>query len=275
MYCSQCGTRSYEIAKFCHVCGTPIGISSAPELQASTAVGRDSSVTIGPKKTSLVEPKIGENNSKGVKGWLLFLCISMIILGPLLTIGNLSTNYNAVAPFFKRFPGVHTATLIQIYGTIALLAFGVCAGVALWSRAKNAVALARKYFWTCITFWWLILFVTAFVANLPKEVTNEIIAEGMVQAIVGSLSAGLWLLYLSRSRRVFATYTNEVRPAYTGTDPILTCMDVLIKRGYKVKKKARGWEIREPLGGRKNIQTIEELQEYANSRKALPVAEAA
>ena len=44
-------------------------------------------------------------------------------------------------------------------------------------------------------------------------------------------------------------------------------MDLLVKKGYKVNKTYSGkWKIKEPLGGKMTINTLEDLIEYAQSR---------
>ena len=42
--------------------------------------------------------------------------------------------------------------------------------------------------------------------------------------------------------------------------------NVLASKGYVLNVKGSGWSVSEPLGGQQRIATIEDLEEYANSR---------
>ena len=48
---------------------------------------------------------------------------------------------------------------------------------------------------------------------------------------------------------------------------IQQCESLLSSKGYKLIPKANGWLVKEPLGGRQPIETLEELEHYANSRQ--------
>jgi curved DNA-binding protein CbpA len=45
------------------------------------------------------------------------------------------------------------------------------------------------------------------------------------------------------------------------------CARVLAQLGYRLAKKAMGWEVREPLGGRARIGSLEELIDYTKSKQ--------
>ncbi|MCX4152235.1 MULTISPECIES: J domain-containing protein [Paraburkholderia] len=45
------------------------------------------------------------------------------------------------------------------------------------------------------------------------------------------------------------------------------CTGVLAQLGYRLAKKAMGWEVREPLGGRARIGSLEELIDYTKSKQ--------
>jgi len=45
------------------------------------------------------------------------------------------------------------------------------------------------------------------------------------------------------------------------------CAGVLAQLGYRLAKKAMGWEVREPLGGRARIGSLEELIDYTKSKQ--------
>ncbi|MFL9929829.1 J domain-containing protein [Paraburkholderia sp. RL18-103-BIB-C] len=45
------------------------------------------------------------------------------------------------------------------------------------------------------------------------------------------------------------------------------CARVLARLGYRLAQKARGWEVREPLGGRARMGSLEELIDYTKSKQ--------
>jgi curved DNA-binding protein CbpA len=45
------------------------------------------------------------------------------------------------------------------------------------------------------------------------------------------------------------------------------CARVLAQLGYRLAQKAMGWEVREPLGGRARIRSLEELIDYTKSKQ--------
>jgi hypothetical protein len=45
------------------------------------------------------------------------------------------------------------------------------------------------------------------------------------------------------------------------------CEAILKSKGYKLKTSRAGWIVYEPLGGRKSIDTLEELEEYSKPRE--------
>src|SRR5215471_14786810 len=81
----------------------------------------------------------------GVKGWLVFFCISLTILNPLFTLANLSNGYNAVSQVADRLPGLMTATVVDSVLSLVIMALGIFAGVSLWAVKPNAVQVAKLY----------------------------------------------------------------------------------------------------------------------------------
>lgn len=48
---------------------------------------------------------------------------------------------------------------------------------------------------------------------------------------------------------------------------IAQCEAILTSKGYKLRQRGAGWLVREPLGGRQPVESIEELEQYARSRE--------
>ena len=143
---------------------------------------------------------------KGVKGWLLFLCVNLTILGP---VGNaiiIVASYAEAVFISKRYPSYWA---IEIFGDALVLAVNVVyslyAGVRLWRVRNNAVSSAKNF---------LILAGVVAVANMllllfagfPEEVLSTIMAASLPQLGPTLAIIVLWYRYLNRSKRVRATF---------------------------------------------------------------------
>jgi hypothetical protein len=79
----------------------------------------------------------------GVRGWLLFFCVSLCILSPLASAFMLVRGTIANAPYFARFPGLLLVTIASAALAVALMALAIVAGVALWQVKPDAVRGAK------------------------------------------------------------------------------------------------------------------------------------
>lgn len=151
--------------------------------------------------TSSLPPKL-----KGVKGWLLFLCIWLTVLMPLFALGQLYLEWIEAEPYFEQIPSLKSVVVLEIFGLIGLHAFGIYAGFALWSVKLHAVNIAKSFFLTLLAYAFVSPFVFAGVSGLPSEVVSAIKTEGIGQAIKAIMAFAVWFTYLYKSKRVQATY---------------------------------------------------------------------
>ena len=86
-----------------------------------------------------------DKDYKGVKGWLLLLCVSMAILTPLTGLISLMAVTDALKPYFDQDPALFKLVLISGICNICLLVYSMYAGVSLWRVAPNAVTSAKRY----------------------------------------------------------------------------------------------------------------------------------
>ena len=82
----------------------------------------------------------------GVEGWLLFLCLVLVVFAPL------ADSYHIIfstVPRLVNAPTFRTMFLLSVYSaTFAGLGiFSVIAGVRLWLIKPGAIKLARRYLW--------------------------------------------------------------------------------------------------------------------------------
>lgn len=144
---------------------------------------------------------------RGVRGWLLLLCLFLMIVMPLVAIlGMIGALQRAAAA-----PALGTVLLPEIVVELALAAFSIYAGWALYRMRPNAVRVARAYFITilALSIFGLVMLLAAGAAQSESQ-SNALIdtlrGPAVVAGIRQILIAAVCLLYLQRSKRVRATY---------------------------------------------------------------------
>ncbi|HKF55307.1 MAG TPA: DUF2569 family protein, partial [Blastocatellia bacterium] len=149
-------------------------------------------------------PQEAASEYRGVKGWLLFFCISLTILSPLITLGNLASGCSAASRVADRLPALMTATGIDSVLAVLVMALGIFAGVSLWTVRPNAVPVAKLYLIVLPVY--AVFEIALFLAILPPRVSDALTSRGTISVLRSLCYAGLWFAYLSRSKRVKATY---------------------------------------------------------------------
>lgn len=146
-----------------------------------------------------------ETRYRGVKGWLLLLCIIMTIISPLANAAYIIINHGNLSPLYERFPELQLTFIFDALLRLGLMAFSIYAGTALWRVRPNAVALAKMSWALFLGFAILSIFLPL-TAGLPPEAYPQIIREGFRGAFGPFLAYQLWTAYLNKSKRVKATY---------------------------------------------------------------------
>ena len=146
-----------------------------------------------------------DNPYYGVKGWLLLLCLSMMIFSPLYTLYTIGVTYPEISPFFETFPGLAQIVVADLIMSAGLMIFSIYAGLALWNIKPGAVKTAKSYL--LIAFFYAILAsFLPYASDLPETAKDAMMPEtvkGILRALVYS---GVWYWFLNVSKRVKATY---------------------------------------------------------------------
>lgn len=202
--CTQC--KSAIVVKFlnpgetakCRSCGAP---NAVPPERDDLATSLDLPMTI----TSDSPDAQPDFRYKGVKGWLLFLCVVLTILQP---IGNGLIIYGSyLEARFVAFQvrGFMTFEMTSdVLVTLAVI-FGVYAGVALWRVSRNAVTKAKA----ALLISALVVAVNTFLPlliRLPEEIEAELMKNSPMDLGASLAPIALWYGYLKISKRVRATY---------------------------------------------------------------------
>jgi hypothetical protein len=167
-------------------------------LQSATGQGNPAS------NGSIAQSQQGlpSKDDVGVKGWLLFLCISLSIITPGLIFLLLLGEWRDTSAFFESIPLVRDVVLIETFSYSAIGFFSAYAGWALWTRKKGAVRIAKIYLVTQCVVGIITMIILANMIN-DRELNNgyaKAAFHGIVHLIV-------WYWYLSKSKRVAATFS--------------------------------------------------------------------
>ncbi len=146
---------------------------------------------------------------KGVRGWLLLLCLSMAVLDPLTMLLTVFLVTSATKPYFGEHPELLRLVLVSGICRLALAVFSVYAGVALWKVVPGALPLAKKYL-MAVALYAVIALLLPVLVGVPEESYREIAGQGFFNSLLTVGYAAAWYLYLQRSRRVSATYAQSV-----------------------------------------------------------------
>ncbi len=185
--CMRCNQRNPEGSLICFHCQETL---SSPLEVPAPGIALENST----------EPRY-----KGVKGWLLFHCIGLTFLGPLISIAGMIQSYREASPHFDQIPGLKTLALVESSTISGLLIFSMYAGTGLWRIRPQAVRTAKR-FHVCAMAYCVISVFLPFSAGLPAEIAEAIMPQTITRMLQGMIASGIWLTYLSRSKRVKATY---------------------------------------------------------------------
>ncbi len=142
---------------------------------------------------------------QSVGGWLALFCVGLIFFSPLFTLGVLIREHSSALRLAGRYPGFLIITLVDGVLRLAVMAFSIYAGLALWRLRPGAVRTAEIYL-LCYLCYQGIAAVLPFLAGFPSS-SNHALTEGVYTRLTPALLYfGLWYSYLSKSKRVKATY---------------------------------------------------------------------
>lgn len=139
-----------------------------------------------------------KDEPKGVRGWLLFLCIILLYLTPaggLLTIIRTLLTLRALPPGDK-----HGLVLVDLVATVFLIALAIAAGLALRRARPGADRVAKVFL--IFSFAYGLLSWLAVQRTFDLEFGDP----GTVRPLVPMVMTAVWYAYLVRSRRVRNTY---------------------------------------------------------------------
>jgi hypothetical protein len=84
-----------------------------------------------------------ETRAKGVRGWLLVLCLMMVVIGPGISVSLLADSFARFSPYFAQSTGLRAAIIASMFVTTCSVAFGIYGGLSLWLIRVRAVRIAK------------------------------------------------------------------------------------------------------------------------------------
>jgi hypothetical protein len=120
---------------------------------------------------------------KGIGGWLLFFCVSLTVLSPLMTLARLSNSRFAVGSL----------------SDLALVAISVLTGVMLWSVNQRAFVFLWIYF-ALLSSRLVLRILELYLAGQVRDF------ESISPLIFSFVPLLIWFLYFKQSDRVQATF---------------------------------------------------------------------
>lgn len=147
---------------------------------------------------------------RGVRGWLLFFCLSLTVFSPLGTIVLVSLQIPDIVIQASQFSGLPKVIFLIITFSLpsGFSLFGIYAGIALWRVRHNAVKIAKTYLFTF------------FICNIIYSLLLNDRHVGMFWLVSTIVYFALWYAYLIKSKRVNAIYVENTNIAEGQTKEI-------------------------------------------------------
>ena len=145
--------------------------------------------------------------SAGVGGWLLFLICGLIFLGPLMGAGRINNDIQTAESTYPQIVTLESWITFKSatwWSFLIVCCISIYCGYGLLKRRDPQVVTQAK----------ILLWIIGPISNLVMGVILPLAVFGKVEsdpqvfgAIIASLAmAAIWTLYLSKSKRVKATY---------------------------------------------------------------------
>jgi Protein of unknown function (DUF2569) len=146
-----------------------------------------------------------DESYRGVRGWLLLLCLNIAVLDPLTMLLTIFLVTNATKPYFGEHPELLRLCLASGVCRLALAVFSVYAGIGLWKIVPGALSVAKKYL-LAVVLYAVVASSLPIIVGVPRESYQEFAGQSAFNSFLTMAYAIAWYLYLQHSKRVKATY---------------------------------------------------------------------
>jgi hypothetical protein len=140
---------------------------------------------------------------KGVRGWLLALCLMLTVVGPVISAWLMVNEYNSATPLAASSTAVQASVLASLFLSACAVAFGAYAGMRLWLIRRNAPTTAKS----ALLFGLAVDVVTTTIqVATAQDPSDRLLFQVEVSLVPSLIFFTLCFAYLNRSKRVYATY---------------------------------------------------------------------
>ena len=142
----------------------------------------------------------------GIGGWLLLFIIALTVLSPIATLRNVSMNVGRIHPAYRIAP-VYGLLVVVDSALATIFALGsICCGILLLKKSRSAVVITKRYLITIL--FYALGDLVAFAVFSPRHLWNPNRYESSLLWVFLRQTGFvlIWYSYLSKSKRVAATY---------------------------------------------------------------------
>lgn len=189
MFCIHCGSGD-QAGGACTICGQPIPRSIEEAAAPAAPI-----------------PAPGNKQYHGVGGWLLLFCISCTLLSPAMIVFTMAQSWNTVNRAMEANPGFRIYGLAVYGSNILLIVSSVFAGLALWTKNRDALR-AVAFFFCALALTAVTAYGLPYALRLGSRVTDALWKEdtGLRELPRMGIYLLIWVSYFKKSKRVLATY---------------------------------------------------------------------
>jgi Protein of unknown function (DUF2569) len=145
---------------------------------------------------------------QGVGGWLLYFCVQLFFLNPLLIGWQVVSELRTLDAHDQLRTLIGPMVSLDNAARIALALLGIGVGVFLVLRRRGAVAITRMYL-IGFALVHLALVFLPFLFGFPAELRNTLVGTLFYRAGLTVPATTFWVLYFKHSKRVKATYGGD------------------------------------------------------------------
>jgi len=144
------------------------------------------------------------SGAHGVGGWLLFFCISLTILRPVLFVASAFSQWSLYGSQIRAVPALLQCFIWESFATAFFAVVGLIGGILIWAGRPNGRDIARRVLVLCM--------IGVVIANIISLlILGDQFATHAFSTVVGSVFHEaffftVWWLYFLKSKRVLNTY---------------------------------------------------------------------